>query len=275
MKLATLVAATMLAMTSLAAAETKSIEPPAGTADLAVQWEQVTTADRGTMLLAIARPSGKGPFPTVLILHGTHGFAREYVQLARAFAREGVLGVAACWFRGGGGSGASFVTPIACAGASEISAAASPATQKTVQTLVEAVRALPGVKPDSIALLGHSLGGGSTLNYALDTGGIAAAVLESAGYTDEQSARVSRLSVPVLILHGAGDTSADGGSPFQTPQKARSFEGALRGAGKTVEAVYYENAGHNGIFTDPKQFDDSVRRTVAFLARVKAPQETH
>ena len=67
------------------------------------------------------------------------------------------------------------------------------------------------------------------------------------------------------MLHGAGDTSADGGSPFQTPQKARSFEAALRKAGKTVEAVYYENAGHNGIFTDPKQFDDSVRRIARSL----------
>ena len=155
-----------------------------------------------------------------------------------------------------------------------MSAAASPATQKTVNELVEAVRALPEVQPGSIALFGHSLGGGTALNYALGTGGIAAAVLESAGYTDDQSARVAGLKVPILILHGAGDTSADGGSPFNTTQKARSFEGALRAAGKTVEAVYYENAGHNGIFTDPKQFDDSVRRTAAFLARVKVAQET-
>jgi acetyl esterase/lipase len=80
--------------------------------------------------------------------------------------------------------------------------------------------------------------------------------------------------VPILILHGAGDTSADGGSPFQTPQKARGFEAALRAAQKPVTAVYYENAGHNGIFKDLKQFDDSVRQTVAFLARVKVPQET-
>jgi acetyl esterase/lipase len=54
---------------------------------------------------------------------------------------------------------------------------------------------------------------------------------------------------------------------FQTPQKARSFEAALRAAGKPVEAVYYEGAGHNSIFTDPKQLDDAVRRIASFMAQ--------
>jgi hypothetical protein len=35
--------------------------------------------------------------------------------------------------------------------------------------------------------------------------------------------------------------------------------------------VYYENAGHNSIFTDPQQFDDCVRRIAAFIAQ---PTET-
>lgn len=126
MNFATHVVVALVATTSLAAAETVSVEPPAGTADLGVRWMQVREPDLGVMLVAIARPSGAGPFPVVIIMHGTHGFAREYVQLARALAKEGVLGVAACWFSGGGGSGARFVTPIPCDGAPAISAAASP-----------------------------------------------------------------------------------------------------------------------------------------------------
>ena len=257
----------LLATTSLSLAETAPVEPPAGTADLGVQWMQAKAPDLGVMLIAIARPTGAGPFPTVVVLHGTHGFAREYVQLARALAKERVLAVVPCWFSGGGGSGASFVTPIPCTGAPPRSAAASATAQKTVKALVSAVRTLPDVQHGSVALFGHSLGGGTVLNYALDTGDIRAAVLDSAGFTDEQIERIARLQVPILLLHGAGDTSADGGSPFQTPQKARAFEAALRKAGKTVEAVYYEKAGHNGIFTDPKQFEDSVRRIAVFIAQ--------
>lgn len=80
------------------------------------------------------------------------------------------------------------------------------------------------------------------------------------------------LNVAILILHGSGDTSADGGSAFQTVEKARSFEAALRAANKPVEAMYYENAGHNGIFTDPQQMADSARRAAAFIVR---QPETH
>lgn len=257
----------LLATISIASAETVPMEPPAGTADLGVRWMQVKVADLGVIPLAIAHPAGKGPFPTVIILHGSHGFAREYVQLARSFAKEGVLAVAPCWFTGGGGAGGRFVTPIACTGPPAISTAVSPTAQKTVKALVAEVRALPDVRSDAIALFGHSRGAGTALNYAFGTGDIAAAVLDSAGYTDDQIRRAAQLSVPILILHGSGDTSADGGSPFQTVAKARSFEAALRAAGKPVEAVYYENAGHNGIFTDAKQFEDSVRRAAAFIVR--------
>jgi hypothetical protein len=37
----------------------------------------------GVILVAVARPSGEGPFPTILLLHGSHGFAQEYVRLAQ------------------------------------------------------------------------------------------------------------------------------------------------------------------------------------------------
>ena len=75
-------------------------EAPAGTETLAVQWFRVAVPDVGIMVAAVARPSGAGPFPVVLVLHGTHGFARQYVQLAQDLARAGFLAVAGCWFSG-------------------------------------------------------------------------------------------------------------------------------------------------------------------------------
>jgi dienelactone hydrolase len=268
MSSAAIVAAALLSTLSIARAATVPIEPLAGTADLSVQWVQLQTADIGPIPIAIARPTGKGPFPTVIILHGSHGFAREYVQLARSFASEGVLAFAPCWFTGGGGAGAQFVTPIPCTGPPAIAAAASPASQKTIKALVAEVCALPDVKQGGIALFGHSLGAGAALNYAFGTGNVAAAVLDSGGYTDEQIRRVAQLNVPILILHGTGDASADGGSPFQTVEKARSFESAMRAAGKPVAAMYYENAGHNGIFTDPRQLEDSVQRAATLIVNM-------
>jgi dienelactone hydrolase len=62
--------------------------------------------------MAVARPDGAGPFPVIVLLHGTHGFAHEYIRLAQELAQEGLIAVAACWFSGGSGMGTRFVTPI-------------------------------------------------------------------------------------------------------------------------------------------------------------------
>lgn len=242
--------------------------PPAGTGSLAVQWKTVTVANLGVMLIAVARPSGEGPFPTVLVLHGTHGFAQEYVRLAQALARQGRLAVAACWFTGGGGPGARFVTPITgCPDAPAVSAATSDLASQTVDALARAVRLLPDARPGPVALFGHSRGGGAVLNYVLKGGEARALILDNTGYPAEVTARAAKVDVPVLLLHGAANNADEGGSALSTVEMARKFESAMRRLGKPVTAIYYDGSGHNGMFINPKQFDDEVRRTAAFVAQ--------
>jgi dienelactone hydrolase len=109
----------------------------AGTEELDVQWAEVAIPDLGRLRLAIARPVGSGPLPTVIVLHGTHGFACQYVEIASALARKGMLAIAACWFAGGEGEGARFVQPItACPDAPAMSAAASATIFATIDALV-------------------------------------------------------------------------------------------------------------------------------------------
>jgi dipeptidyl aminopeptidase/acylaminoacyl peptidase len=96
---------------------------------------------------------------------------------------------------------------------------------------------------------------------------VRAAVLENGGYPKEWADRAGQVKAPVLILHGAGDTSADGGSAFNTVEMARNFEAALKRAGKAVEAKYYQQVGHNAFFSDATQRDDEVRRMAAFYRR--------
>jgi dienelactone hydrolase len=243
------------------------VPPPAGADIAGVQWMKVATPDVGAMLIAVARPSGAGPFPALLILHGTHGFAQEYVRLAQAMARNGIVGVAACWFGPGSGVGMRFITPIPCAGAPAMTAPSSPAAHGRVDALVQAVRTLPGVRRDRVALMGHSRGAGAALYYQIAGGSASALVLNSAGYPDETVGKASALKVPILLFHGVADNPEDGGSEFTRVEAARRFEAALKRAGKPVEAKYYDGASHNGIFSDATQFDDEVRRIAAFLTR--------
>jgi carboxymethylenebutenolidase len=244
-----------------------AISAPAGTEALDVRWLSIAVADVGTLRAAVARPSGAGPFPTVILLHGTHGFAREYMELARALAKEGLLAVAACWFSGGEGPGVRFVTPIACPDAPALGSRSSPVAMQTVDALVSATRTLPDVRADRIGLFGHSRGAGTTLNYVLSAKRVQAAVLNSGGYPPELADRIGRIEVPILIFHGVADSPEEGGSAMTNVEMARRFEAALRHANKVVEAQYYDGAGHNGLFSNPAQRDDEVRRMAAFLRR--------
>ena len=239
---------------------------PAGAEMLPVQWVKIAAPGIGVMLAAVARPAGSGPFPAVVLLHGSHGFAPQYVQLAEELARNGLIAVAPCWFSGGSGAGSRFVAaPIRCPEAPPMPMASSPEALRTVDALVQAVAALPGVRGDRVGLFGHSRGAGAALHYALGSSRPGAVVLDSSGYPDPDVA--SRINAPVLILHGSADGPSNAGTSFTAVQRARDFEKALRRAGKPVEARYYDGGEHNGIFTNPTQHDDEVKRIAAFLRR--------
>jgi len=240
---------------------------PSGAEALAVQWVNVTVPQRGVVLAAVARPNGAGPFATVVILHGSHGFAHEYVRLARDLAQSGVQAIAACWFRGSAGAGSRFITPIDCPMSPPMPGASSPEAVQVVDTLVQAARTLPGASPDRIGLLGHSRGAGAVLTYLLGGRSVTAAVLNSGGYPRQLADLAPTLGTPLLILHGTADDPADGGVAVTKVEMARGFEAALRAAGKSVETVYYEGGRHNGLFSDDAQYRDEVRQILAFLLR--------
>jgi dipeptidyl aminopeptidase/acylaminoacyl peptidase len=240
-------------------------EAPPGTETLAVQWVKVAAPSLGVMLVAVARPRGTGPFPTIVLLHGTHGFAHEYVRLAQDLASGGdVLAVAACWFRGSAGSGTRFITPIACPAGPPMSPPTSPESLQALTALVQAVRTLPGAHPDRVGLFGHSRGAAPIMSYMVTPGDVRAAILNSAGYPAGLSTEVK---APILILHGTADSPADGGVAVTNIQMARDFEAKLRAAGKPVEAVYYEGGRHNDIFTSSTQYRDEVQKMLTFLRR--------
>jgi carboxymethylenebutenolidase len=245
-----------------------------------VRWIRVAVEGGGSLTAAVARPDGDGPFPVVIVLHGSHGFAREYVRLARDLAHEArVVAVAGCWFTGGAEAGARFVTRIACPEAPPMSGATSidarwADAREAVDALVEAARTLPGVRRDRVALVGHSRGGGTALQYAhalASKRGVRAVALNSTGYPDDVVARAPSLGVSVLVIHGTADAPADGGSALSAIARARAFEAALRGAGKDVEAMFIDGGGHNGLFASAAQYDASVARIAAFLRRTLAP----
>ena len=242
-------------------------DAPSGAETLAVSWITIGAPGLGVTSAAVARPDGVGPFPSLLLLHGSHGFAHEYVRLAHDLARTGLLTVAAGWFREGIGNGVRFITPIVCPEMPPAPDPLSPPAMRTVDALLQALRTLPDAHPDRIGLFGHSRGGGAALNYLVRAGGVQAAVLNSARYPSQLIALAPKLSAPLLMLHGTADSLEDGGTEFTNIKMARDFERAALESGKLVEAMYYEGGRHNDIFDSSVRYHDVVRRMSAFLLR--------
>lgn len=235
---------------------------------LGMLWRKITLTDGAVVQLAIARPHGPGPFPTVILLHGTHGFAQEYLRLAADLSDAGFLAIAPCWFAPGSGVGMRSIAPVPCLATTPgPSSNLSPESMQTLDAIVHAVRGLPDVRRGQLALFGHSRGAGLALNYLIETGGADAVILNSSGYPETFVASAKRIASPILMLHGEADDPVDGGSPMTAVGMARSFEAAMRQAGKPVEAHYYANGLHTGIFVDPAQRKDELERMLTFLRK--------
>jgi alpha-beta hydrolase superfamily lysophospholipase len=240
-------------------------DPPAGAERLAVPWVKISVSGIGVFPAAVIKPPEAGPFPILLLLHGSHGFAHEYIRLARDLSHNGFITVAAGWFREGAGPGLRFVTPIACPEAPPRPDPLSPDVVRLIDALVEAVRSLPHARGDRLALFGHSRGGGAVLNYVLRTSGIDAAILSSSRYPSSLRPLCAELRTPLLMLHGTGDRPEDGGTEFTDVAMARDFERVLRSAAKPVEAIYYEGGRHNDIFANEHRYADELARISTFL----------
>jgi dienelactone hydrolase len=237
-----------------------------------ISWIQVQT-DSGVVHAAIAAPKGTGPFPAIIILHGTHGFAEEYIRLAQRMAEKDIVGIAACWFAGRKGEGTRFITPVEFNDAPPLIDV--PGSDRfrlarvAIDSLMQKVNLLPFVRKDHLAIFGHSRGAGASLDYVLaHPGNVKTIILNSCGYSPEIIKRAAEFEAAVLILHGTNDNPADGGSAFTNIAMVSKFEAALRRENKQVEVKYYEGSGHNSIFSDARQFDDTVQRISIFLQNI-------
>ena len=261
------------------------IAPPSGVEGFGASWYTVPAADGRTMVLAVydPRPTLDEARPAILVLHGSHGFATAYLQIAHDLAEQtGYVVAAGCWFDGiGPDADASNVTSIQCPGAPAY-AGANGGSWQAVWTLAQAVHVYAGGA--GLGLFGHERGATVALQLAsmpefddLTIGGVIASsgvytALPQATLPDAPTplALVESLSAPVLILHGQADTQA-------RFSNAALYYQRLQSLGKPAQCVVYPRAGHDAILQtapgDPQHrvFTDGVRRSTAFFRGVFSP----
>ncbi len=217
------------------------------------QWLKIEGAggrSNNVQVAAVLRPSGSGPFPLVVWLHGDGpGFVAAEVSAATHLAPGGFIVLVGCWEF-------SPAEPVALGGISVprvpcLNNFATP--DDATRALLEVGEQLPGVKKGAIGLFGVSAGGAQALNFMATRTDIGAVVVDSSPRGP------SKVKVPVLMLGGTAD-------PELAVDEQRTYEQTLRDSGSTVEAHYYDGGLHAVTVVGDFQ-EDAFKRIIDFYRR--------
>ena len=227
---------------------------------------QTVEVRSGTLTLRalLWRPPGKGPFPAILLNHGS-GRNREELErlgpyeqqaniLGPVFARHGYVFL--YLFRRGVGLSANQGINAVDVMNSEFAAHGQDACNTLQLRLLENeemsdalsglafLRALPEVDAREVATIGHSFGGSLTLLLAEREPNLRAVVIFSgAGYSWDRSAplrtrlldAIAHVTAPIFFIHAANDFSLSAG---------KALDARLEQLGRPHRLKLYPPVGH-------------------------------
>lgn len=210
-----------------------------------------------TVQAIIYTPEGKGPFPGIVVIHEWWGLNDWVKEQASKLADQGYVALAIDLYRG-----KVATTPDE---AHEIMRGVpEDRANRDLHAAVEFLKSQSNVKKDRIASIGWCMGGGYSLDVALQEPTLTAAVINY-GHLAVDPESIKKIKASVLGLFGGQDR----GIPVEDVKK---FEQALKQQGNKVEIMIYPDAGHG--FENPNNKSgyraedaaDAWKRTVKFLA---------
>lgn len=201
-------------------------------------------------------PSGKGPFPALIVIHEWYGLNDWVKQQASQLADQGYVTLAIDLYRG----------KVAANGDEAHELMRGLPEDRAARDLLAAFNYLASqknVKPTKIGSIGWCMGGGYSLAAALNEPRLAATVINY-GRLVTDSAAMQKINAPILGLFGGQDR----GIP---PDSVNAFAEQMKKLGKKVDVHIYPDAGH--AFENENNKDgyreadakDARARTLAFL----------
>ncbi len=182
----------------------------------------------------VARPSGAGPHPAVILIHEFWGLRDDMVAKADLLAAQGYVVVAPDLFRGV----TTDFLPTAI-----YNVVSTPAeTQNADLAAVYAwLVSQPDVDVSRVAVAGFCFGGGASLRYSLTNPDLAATVVFY-GQVVTDPAQLAQLPGPVLGIFGGADSSI----PLDQVQ---AFEAGLEQAAVPHTISIYDGQPHAFVTT--------------------------
>jgi len=210
-----------------------------------------------TVQAVLYTPEGEGPFPAIVVIHEWWGLNDWVKEQASKLSDRGYVALAIDLYRGKVATTPDEAHEL-MRGVPEDRAA------RDLRAAVEFLKSQSNVKKDRIASIGWCMGGGYSLDVALQEPTLRAAVINY-GRLASDSESLKKINASILGLFGGQDR----GIP---PADVKKFEQSLKQMGKKVEVVIYPHAGH--AFENPNNRDgyrpddaaDAWKRTVNFLA---------
>src|SRR5947208_12292053 len=172
-------------------------------------------------------PTGKGPFPGIIVIHEWWGLNDWVKEQASKLADQGYAALAVDLYRG-----KVATTPEE---AHEIMRGVpEDRAKRDLHAAFEFLKSQENVKPDRIASIGWCMGGGYSLDVALQEPTLAADVINY-GHLATDADALKKINAPILGLFGGQDRGI-------TPDDVHKFEAALKQLGKKVDIKIYDVA---------------------------------
>ena len=203
-------------------------------------------------------PPGKGPFPALVVIHEWWGLNDWVKEEASKLADQGYITLAIDLYRG-----KVATTPDE---AHEIMRGVpEDRANRDLLAATSFLRAQKNVDPKRVGSIGWCMGGGYSLDLAINDPKLKAAVINY-GHLAADEATLKKVNAAILGIFGGQDR----GIPVAD---VNQFESQLKAMGKTAEIHIFPDAGH--AFENPNnkqgyRAEDAAKAwklTVDFLAR--------
>lgn len=177
----------------------------------------------------VARPTGEGPFPVVIMIHEFFGLNESIVGKADGLAQEGYLVIAPDTMRG------QTTTWIPRA-IYQVITTDQAQVNADLDSIFAWLESQPDVDINRVGIAGFCYGGRVSLLYSLHNNRMAATVIFY-GSSETDPEVLKNLPGPVLGIFGGADSSI----PLE---EVRAFEAGLRQAGIPHEISIYDGQPH-------------------------------